>query len=260
MVRICPPTPKMFRNVLAASAAFLVAGCLEVPTESVSRGNAESQIRQAHAVYKSRGFADEAIASLIANSDAYRSMTEETSGALFVELGLAERGVNTDYNPPLEYVEPDITTMVYTAFEPDTGAPIGRADPAAYAARATSCFANGSPWRDCTLNYHPVDGCFLEGAVLQECKRVSRALSGNGRVQPADGEKCWNYAKGPAINLPYQAETRSQIRLAQATAPAATLASAPAPRAPARANTLNRPVCTSAFSNGPAICDPETGC
>lgn len=247
------PSPKFLRMTLTASAVFLVGGCLEVPTETVSRGNAESQIRQAHAVYKSRGFSDEATASLIAKSDAYKSMSEEESGNLFVELGLAERRVNADYNPPLEYIEPDVTTMVYTDFEPDTGAPVDRSDPVAYAARATSCFANGSPWRDCTLNYHPVDGCFLEGEVLRECKRVSRALSGNGALQPADGEKCWNYAKGPAINLPYQAETRSQIRLAQATVPV----SAPAP---ARVNTLNRPVCTSAFSNGPGICDPVTGC
>ena len=260
MFRICLASPKFFSRLFAVSAAFLVSGCLEVPTASVSRGNAESQIRQAHAVYKSRGFANDAIASLIANSDAYRSMSEEESGDLFVELGLAERGVNDFYNPPLEYTEPYITEMVYTEFEPDTGLPVGGTDPAAYAARATSCFANGTPWRDCTLNYHPVDGCFLEGEVLRECKRVSRAKSGRGTIQPADGEKCWNYAKGPAINLPYQAETRSQIQLAQAAAPVATPASAPAPRAPARVNTLNRPVCTSAFSNGPAICDPETGC
>lgn len=260
MFRICLASPKFFSRLFAASAALLVSGCLEVPTASVSRGNAESQIRQAHAIYKSRGFADEAIASLIAKSEAYNRMEGEKASALYEELGLAERGVNDFYNPPREFVDPKITEMIYTEFEPDTGAPIAGADPAAYAARATSCFANGTPWRDCTLNYHPVDGCFLEGEVLRECKRVSRAKSGRGTIQPADGEKCWNYAKGPAINLPYQAETRSQIQLAQASVPSATPASAPAPRAPARVNTLNRPVCTSAFSNGPAICDPETGC
>lgn len=257
MFQNCPCSPKLFRSLLAASAAIFVSACLETTTGSVTRDSAESQIRQAHAVYKSRGFTDEAAASLIANSTAYSTMPEEEVETLFVELGLAEKRVDDEiYDPPLEYVDMKITTMVYSNFEPDTGAPIGAADAVEYAARATSCFAGGEPWRDCTLNYHPVDGCFLEGAVLQECKRVSRAMSGRGTLKPADGEKCWNYAKGPSINLPYQAQTQSQIRLAQASAPAA----APVAQTPVRVNTWNRPVCTSAFSNGPAICDPETGC
>ena len=231
---------------------------METQSGSVSQGDVEALIRQAHAVYKSRGFSDAATASLISNSDAFWTLSEEDANLVFAELGLAERGVNDFYNPPLEYYERDTTVMVYTNFEPDTGTEIDRSDMVGYASRATTCFAGGEPWKDCKLNYHPIGGCFLQGNVLQECKRVSRIMSTGGELQGADGEVCWNYPKGPALLLPSQADTQSQIQLTQATveAPKPTTGS---PSAAVSRNILNRPVCTSA-SMGPATCNPVTGC
>jgi len=253
------PHPKATRNLLSmltATTVLLVGACMEIGSETVSRGNAESLVRQAHSVYKSRGFSDAATASLISTSDIFWTIPEEKADQLFHELGLAERRVDDFYSPPREYFDRDTTVMVYSQFEPDTGTPIDRNDMVGYASRAASCFANGKPWKDCKLNYHPVDGCFLEGKVLQECKRVSRIMSSGGRLRGGDGEICWNYAKGPAVHLPYQAETRSQIQLAQVS----PRTPKPTASAPVRVNVLNRPVCTSAFSNGPATCDPDKGC
>jgi hypothetical protein len=259
MINTHQKAAQIFMKMLTFTAVLLVGACTETHSGAVSRGDAEGLVRQAHAVYKSRGFSDAATASLISNSDAFWTLPEEEANLLLHELGLAERGVNDFYNPPLEYYDRDTTDMVYSKFEPDTGAPIDRSDMVGYASRAASCFAGGEPWKDCTLNYHPVDGCFLEGKVLQECKRVSRIMSSGGALQGGDGEKCWNYAKGPAVHLPYQAETQSQIQLAQVAAATPT-PTASTQSAPVRVNALNRPVCTSAFSNGPATCDPVTGC
>jgi len=247
-----------FKNLLIASTVLLGGACVETKSGAVSRGDAEALVRQAHAVYKSRGFSDAAAASLITNSDVFWTLSEEDANLLFAELGLADRGVDDFYNPPLEYYDRDTTVMVYTKFEPDTGTQIDRSDMVGYASRATTCFAGGEPWKDCKLNYHPIGGCFLEGEVLQECKRVSRIMSAGGTLQGADGEVCWNYAKGPALLLPSQAGTQSQIQLTQAVAEAPTPAAGGA-SASVNRNVLNRPVCTSA-SMGPAACDPVTGC
>lgn len=249
---------QIFTKSVAVSAVLLVGACMETQSGAVSRGDVEGLVRQAHAVYKSRGFSDAATASLISNSDVFWTLPEEEANLLFAELGLAERGVNDFYTPPLEYYDRDTTVMVYTNFEPDTGTQIDRNDMVGYASRATSCFAGGEPWKDCKLNYHPIGGCFLEGEVLQECKRVSRIMSAGGALQGADGEVCWNYPKGPALLLPSQTETQSQIQLTQAVAEAPT-PTAGRSSASVNRNVLNRPVCTSA-SMGPAACDPATGC
>ncbi len=75
------------------------------------------------------------------------------------------------------------------------------------------------------------------------------------RLDNAQGDnvKCWNYEKGPSVSLPYQAQTKSQLKLVKpASAPAGATSKA---AVATRVNTLNRPVCTTAYGIGPSTDD-----
>ncbi|MEH6517459.1 MAG: hypothetical protein V7742_12295 [Halioglobus sp.] len=201
----------------------------------------EAVIRQTVDVYRQRGFADVAIMNLIDSS--FYALPIEQRDALALELGLAERSASDD-----GYVRFDSNVMENSWFEPDTGRRIQHKGILSYSKTATSCFKNGTPWKDCTLNYHPVSGCFLEGEVLKECKRISHIISTSGydSIKGADGVKCWNYEKGPGLMLPSVSASESQIDLANAV---------PVTSEPGvvgrTTNVLNRHVCRAAFGDPP---------
>ncbi|MFT5796913.1 MAG: hypothetical protein ACI84R_000968 [Candidatus Azotimanducaceae bacterium] len=238
------PTSSFFKKsaFFAVMTSTLLVGCIETTTPVVQKVDAEAIIQEAAAIYKSRGFNQTAIANLVVYNELFFALPEARQKLLRAELDKGDAA----------------NTMLYTRFEPDTGRSvaggIANLDLITYAKTATSCFAKGQPWRDCDLNYHPIDGCFLEGAVLKECKRVSKMRTNGQRLDnpQGDGVKCWNYEKGPTVSLPYQAQTKSQLKLVKtASAPAAT-ANKTVRAAVTRVNTLNRPVCTSAYSTGPS--------
>jgi hypothetical protein len=224
-------------------AALMLVGCIETSAQEVQKLDGEAVIRQTVDVYRQRGFADVAIMNLI--DSAFYELPKEQREILALELGLAKRHAADD-----EYVEFDNNLMENSWFEPDTGRRIPHTDILSYSKSATSCFKNGTPWKDCTLNYHPVEGCFLEGEILKECKRVSRIISTSGyeSIKGADGVKCWNYEKGPGLILPSEVEEKSQISLAGAV----RVAVKPPGVVGRTTNTLNRPVCWQAFGNPPS--------
>ncbi len=154
--------------------------------------------------------------------------------------------------------------VVYTEYSPDTGRRIQRKSFADMAKNVSRCFKRNRPWSDCKLNYHPVDGCFLTRSQRKECARVGKLwqsyeTNGNEAVfQGATSEICWNYPKGPGIQLPFQAANKSQIKLAKAQVKKRKSASKKVKKPVI--NPLGRPVCKSAIANGPACLSSGEGC
>ncbi|MEP4179572.1 MAG: hypothetical protein ABJL94_09160 [Rhizobiaceae bacterium] len=139
--------------------------------------------------------------------------------------------------------------VVYTEFSPDTGRKITGNTFTELAKNVSTCFKNSTPWRDCKMNYHPVDGCFLTKKQSATC---AKGPSSDWRSQ------CWNYEKGPGIILPFQATSKSQIKLSKAKVlkPSAVTQK---PKKPV-INPLGRPVCQHAYANGPACLGSDGGC
>lgn len=226
--------------------AFLVfAECAVAQPPAGSGGlNSEAQSREAVAILEERGFSGSAIVTLTFMF--YLSESGEKGWKLQKEFERKYRS-----KPGL---------MLNMKFEPDTGRQITVTDMVTYASGASSCLAEAEPWRDCELNYHPVDGCRLEGGPLKICKNLSQQLSritGIGsRPYPdyiteteysaitdlgLDLEMCWDYPKGPGLILPSEAETQSQIELANATPIGLS------PKA-AGQSASSRPLCATAYS------------
>lgn len=243
----------MKNTFLAGLAALAVLGaCMETESSGTSSSrSADADFKAAANILEQRGFSDVAIMSILQGKV---FEVQGVSDGLFEEL-------------QAQYGEPN--QMVYTEFEPDTGRKIPASNLANYARTASACLKNGRPWRDCQLNYQPVDGCFLEGEPLRFCKTEARKLDAEGLLPGGNPSQCWNYEKGPGVMLPYQAETKSEIDLAKAkvvNTAAAEPAAAPAPAdrsapeaAPeprqSRVNSQGRPSCKHGYANGPVF-DP----
>lgn len=237
----------MINQFLAGLAALALLGaCMETESLGTSSGrSADADFKVAANILEQRGFSNVAIMSIMQGKI---FEVQDVSDRLLAEL-------------QAQYGEPN--QMVYSEFEPDTGRKIPTSNLADYARTASPCLKNGRPWRDCQLNYQPVDGCFLEAEPLRFCKIEARKLDAKGLLPGGTPSQCWNYAKGPGVILPYQAETKSEIDLAKAkvvktspAAPAATPAPAtkPEPRQ-TRVNAMGRPVCKHGYANGPVF-DP----
>ena len=142
------------------------------------------------------------------------------------------------------------SVMVYTDHSPDTGRKIQRKTFSRMAETVSRCMRRDKPWADCKLNYHPVDGCFL--------KKEQRVFC-SGRSGDKDWKVfCWNYEKGPGIQLPYQATAKSQIKLAAVAGKKRATASKRKKKPVI--NPRGRPLCKIAYANGPACLSSDEGC
>ena len=125
----------------------------------------------------------------------------------------------------------------------------------------TNCIANGIPWLDCKLNYHPVDGCYLTEPQRNLCRQgpfdqVVNGITGN----------CWSFPKGPGLQLPFQQPAKSAFDLTKVELVQVRAITAKAQKVTATneqiessENFLNRPVCESAFAWGPTCHDAADG-
>lgn len=159
---------------------------------------------------------------------------------------------------------PSVSYFLNISYDPQTGTKIynlGNNESIGAGRDGTPCIANGIPWLDCTLNYHPVDGCYLTKPQRNTCRQGPFAqlidgLTGN----------CWSFPKGPGIQLPFQQAATSQFDLtnvelikAKADTTKAQRATATETQIESKGNFLNRPVCESAFAYGPTCYDTEDG-
>ena len=250
------------RLIAAFSAALMLTACMEdSPSSGTATRDTASDYRLAGEILEQRGFSGVAIMSLL-------------QGQIFDAPGISNASRDA-LQQELEAKYGEANQMVYSEFEPDTGRKIPTTNIAEYAKVASPCLKNGQPWRDCRLNYQPVDGCFLEGEPLRFCRAEARGLNTRGLTSAGSPSQCWNYEKGPGVMLPYQAETKSEIDLAKAKvvqasapAPAAAPAAKPKPQPTAkprpqpaakpqqtRVNHMGRPSCKHGYANGPVF-DP----
>ncbi len=203
----------------------------------------------AEGIFKKRGFSNKATIALIYSPDLSEAVTEE----------LYKR-----------YGSPGV--LVYIRFEPDTGRFIDGMNSVELAKTASDCLKGGRPWADCRLNYHPIDGCYLNNQQRKLCLSGGRQWERSENYEGIDpfgdkGSYCWNYEKGPGIQLPFQKEVKSQINLTNAEIVKAKgdlkeAAKVNATKDDIRSgrNFLNRPVCRSSLANGPSCLSSDGGC
>ena len=118
------------------------------------------------------------------------------------------------------------------------------------------CIDYGLPWLDCQMNYHPVDGCYLTESQKAACRKGPAGFENSyGHI-----ESCWDYMKGPGLQLPFQQEPTSQlefdisdVEFLKAKSDMATAREVRASRVQVDSgrNFLNRPVCEGAAGWGP---------
>ena len=233
----------------------------------------ESQLLKAEKILAKRGFSKYAIVGLL-HGHVFRLTYRHTEKMKFEEQ--APFVSNTESlveKLRKRYGVESPSVILYSEYEPDTGRAFKHLSLLDFAKTVTSCMARNRPWRDCVLNYHPIDGCFLTPAQRRQC---FAAGNGWGRYQSTgewgdlNPEMCWNYAKGPGIILPYQTKVKSQIDLAKAvrleqdevaqslkSSHEATGVKRLLSRPP---NFLGRPRCQSALSQGPSCLGSAEGC
>ena len=159
---------------------------------------------------------------------------------------------------------PSVGYFLNIAYDPETGKKIynlGNNKSIGTGRNGTRCIADGIPWLDCTLNYHPVDGCYLTEPQRNICRQgpfdqLVAGITGN----------CWSFEKGPGIQLPFQRAPTSAFDLTKVEVVKARSDTTIAQRVTASAtqirsgdNFLKRPVCESAFAWGPTCYDTEDG-
>jgi len=152
---------------------------------------------------------------------------------------------------------PSIGGYTIIIYDPETGKKIHNFlgnESIGVGREGTPCIANGIPWLDCKLNYHPVDGCYLTDSQRNICRRLpSMNVVASGYLV-----NCWNFEKGPGLQLPFQREAKSEFDLSEVE-----IIKVRSDDAEARAviasrekiesgkNFLNRPVCEGAGAWGP---------
>lgn len=242
----------MSRQVTHAFGRSLIAAILLVASGAQSfAASAAEDFWSAVKILQDRGFSKYAILAVL-------------EGKAFDIYGRSEGGfpvsVLTEYQERTGVQSASV--MVYTEYGPSSGQFILKKSLVEIARTVDQCMAKNRPWRDCTLNYHPVDGCYLTPAQRKECVRVGNMwakvqTSGEFNIPQQDMEVCWNYAKGPGIMLPDQKPAKSQVKLSQAQRVDAIVAASAKQHAKKKVkpeptgNVLGRPVCESASSVGP---------
>ncbi|MEH6610786.1 MAG: hypothetical protein V7696_15575 [Halioglobus sp.] len=161
---------------------------------------------------------------------------------------------------------PSVVTYTAISFDPETGKKIHNLDineSIGAGREGTPCIANGIPWLDCKLNYHPVDGCYLTDSQRNICRKMpSWDIDTSGYVV-----NCWDFEKGPGLQLPFQREAKSEfnlseVELVKGRSDDLEARSVVANRAQIASgnNFLNRPTCQSASAWGPVCLDGPMGC
>ncbi|MCB1383934.1 MAG: hypothetical protein KDJ73_13620 [Notoacmeibacter sp.] len=239
------------RIISTLAHTLSVAAILLTAAAPARAASASEDFWQAVKILQDRGFSKYAILAVL-------------QGKAFDIYGRDENGfpvsVLNDYQA--RFGVQDASVMVYSEYGPDTGQFILKKSLTEIARTVDQCMAKNRPWRDCTLNYHPVDGCYLTPAQRQECIRVGNMwakvqTSGEFNIPMADMSVCWNYEKGPGIMLPDQKPAKSQVKLSQAKRVDAIIAASSKQHVKKKVkpepsgNVLGRPVCESANSVGP---------
>ena len=219
-------------------------------TARKSKGEFDSRIKdfwRAERILKKRGFNNQARISALQGV-----IFQQYSATEVAYEGRGGRWSKTAERLVKEYARrfgTEANVVVYTDYSPDTGRAIMRKSFTEMARTISQCFSRARPWRDCKLNYHPVDGCFL----TKQQRKICSKPSGSSWQQ-----QCWNYEKGPGIQLPYQAAQKSQIKLAKVEV---KKRAAVAKKAKKRViNPRGRPVCKHAYANGPVCLSSAAGC
>ena len=234
-----------------AFARILVAAIVMVSAHTqVLAASASDDFWQAVKILQDRGFSKYAIIAVL-------------QGKAFDIYGRSENGfpvsILNDYQA--RYGVENASVMVYTEYGPSTGQFILKKSLVEIARTVDQCMAKNRPWRDCTLNYHPVDGCYLTPAQRKECIRVGNMWAkvqstGEFNIPMQDMEVCWNYIKGPGLMLPDQQPAKSQVKLSQAKRVDAIIKATekrvkPVAKPEKTGNFLGRPVCPDAYTVGP---------
>ena len=278
-VAIIKVSRKKFHPILWASLMALILTAPLSKSQAAKAPISQSQINQAERILKQRGFNKYAIVALLhghiftlthrinENTPFKQRMNLIRQAENWVEALRKKHGVESP------------SVILYTRYEPDTGRNLEPLNLLDFARTITLCMANNRPWRDCTLNYHPIDGCFLNQQQRRQCVAAGKGWAryqSTGEWGNLNPEICWNYAKGPGIILPYQAKVKSQINLAKAVrlerqqvaqslkkqAPInqQTLPAEKSLKDPRTHNFLARPGCQSALSRGPSCLHSKEGC
>ncbi|MCB1419534.1 MAG: hypothetical protein KDJ74_11265 [Notoacmeibacter sp.] len=236
------------QSIFHALATALFLAMASVPAHAAS---AADDFWSAVKILQDRGFSKYAILAVL-------------QGKAFDIYGRSEDGFPVSILDEYQarYGVQDASVMVYTEYGPSSGQFILKKSLVEIARTVDQCMAKNRPWRDCTLNYHPVDGCYLTPAQRKECIRVgnlwAKAQStGEFNISMQDLEVCWNYAKGPGLMLPDQKPAKSQVKLSQAQRVDAIVAASAKKHVQKKVkpektgNVLGRPVCLGAGSVGP---------
>jgi len=147
---------------------------------------------------------------------------------------------------------PGVAYFLDISYDPETGRQVydgSEGEKIDGGVESVPCIGKGIPWLDCQLNYHPVDGCFLTETQREVCRKGPFYQSSS---------YCWNYEKGPGLQLPFQQVAESRIDLsnveivkAKAEIAEARTVTASAEQVSSRQNFLDRPICAHAYAAGP---------
>jgi hypothetical protein len=274
MIKFCFEGKRMKSIFITISAVILLLSSTLLNSPIAAKVT-KSKIYKAEKILKKRGFSKYAIVALL-HGQIYRITHNFTKSMSFEKGAVYQKRAGIFVgNLAKRHGLENPSVMVYTQYEPDTGRKLAIMGMVAFAKTVSQCMSNNRPWRDCTMNYHPIDGCYLKNSQRKKCVIAGNAWA---HYQTTDewgklnkySNHCWNYEKGPGIILPYQTKLKSQIDLTkvvrhekkQVIQSLKKAKSTPQKkfRETKTNNFLRRPVCRTTVSQGPWCLSTTQGC